>query len=76
LRYDQGSEGTVKRSGITGQRLAAIFLLGCFLLNYPILSLFSRSGKVFGIPLLYAYLFGAWAILIGLMAVVAERPRE
>jgi hypothetical protein len=67
---------SVKRSGITGQRLAAIFLLGCILLNYPILSLFSRPGGIAGIPLLYAYLFGAWAALIGLMAVAVERPRD
>jgi len=69
--------GHVKRSGITGQRLAAIFLMGCILLNYPILSLFTRpGGGIAGIPLLYAYLFGAWALLIGLMAVVVERPRD
>ena len=67
----------MKRSGITGQRLAAIFLLGAVLLNYPVLSLFARpGGGILGIPVLYAYLFGAWALLIGLMALVAERPRD
>ena len=66
----------MKRSGITGQRLAAIFLMGCILLNYPILSLFSRPLAIAGIPLLYAYLFGIWGALIGLMAVVIERPRD
>ena len=29
---------------------------------------------MFGIPLLYAYVFAAWALLIGLMALVVERP--
>ena len=66
----------MKRSGITGQRLAAIFLVGCVLLNYPILSLFASPATIAGIPLLYAYLFGAWAALIALMAVVSERPRD
>jgi hypothetical protein len=66
----------LKRSGITGQRLAAIFFLGCVLLNYPILSLFARPAAIAGIPLLYAFLFGSWALLIGLMAAVIERPRE
>lgn len=61
---------------MTGQRLAAIFFMGCVLLNYPILSLFTRRVAIAGIPLLYAYLFGVWALLIGLMAVVVERPRE
>lgn len=66
----------MKRAGITGQRLAAIFLMGCVLLNYPILSLFTRRVAIAGIPLLYAYIFGIWALLIGLMVVVIERPRE
>jgi hypothetical protein len=64
------------RSGITGQRLAAIFLAGCVLLDYPILSLFSRSRTIAGIPLLYAYVFSTWALLIALMALVIERPRR
>ena len=56
-----------------GQRLAALFLLGCLLFNYPLLQLFSRDGAIFGIPLLYGYLFSAWAVLIALMALVIER---
>lgn len=66
----------MKRLGMTGQRLAAIFLLGCILLNYPILFLFNRPSEIAGIPLLYAYIFGAWALLIGLMVLIIERPRE
>jgi hypothetical protein len=66
----------VKRSGITGQRLAAIFLMGCMLLNYPILSLFTRPVAIGGVPLLYLYLFGAWAALIALMALVIEKSRD
>ncbi len=64
------------RSAITGQRLVAIFLAGCVLLDYPILSLFSRSRTLGGIPLLYAYVFSTWALLIALMALVIERPRR
>jgi hypothetical protein len=66
----------MKRSDMTGQRLVAAFLMGCVLLNYPILSLFARPGDVAGIPLLYAYAFGAWVLLIALMALVIERRRE
>ena len=61
------------RSDITGQRLVAIVLLGCVLFNYPVLSLFSKPAALFGIPLLYFYLFAMWALLIGLMAYVIER---
>lgn len=54
------------------QRLVALFLLGCLLFSYPLLALFDSPGEVFGIPLLFAYLFGAWALLIGLMIWVIE----
>ncbi len=66
----------MKRSIITGQRLAAVFLLGCVLFNYPLIALFNKPGEVFDIPLLYFYLFGAWALLIGLMAWAIERGKE
>ncbi len=62
----------MNRFRLTGQRLAAIFLLGCILLDYPLLSLFDRPVTVFGVPLLYAYLFVIWAALILLMAVAIE----
>lgn len=66
----------MSRSSVTGQRLVAVFLLGCVLLNYPILFLFNRRDSIFGIPLLYIYIFSAWALLIGLMAYVIERRRN
>ena len=55
-----------------GQRLAALFLLGCLLFNYPLLQLFARDGMLFGLPLLYCYIFGAWGALIALMGLVSE----
>lgn len=60
------------RPSIKGQRLVALFLLGCLLLNYPLLYLFSSGTEVFGVPLLYAYVFIVWALFIGLMALVVE----
>jgi hypothetical protein len=58
-----------------GQRLIALFVLGCVLFNYPVLSLFNVSAVAFGVPVLYAYLFAAWALLIALMALAAESRR-
>lgn len=55
------------------QRLVALFLLGCLLFSYPLLALFDAGGEVFGVPRLFAYLFGAWALLIVLVALVVER---
>ncbi len=53
--------------------LAALFLLGCLLFNFPLLALFNQPGLVFGIPILYVYMFAAWALLIALLAVVIEK---
>ena len=58
---------------VQAQRLVALFVLGCLLFSYPLLSLFNGGGMVFGIPVLYAYLFAAWAALILLMILVVER---
>jgi hypothetical protein len=58
---------------VQGQRLVALFVLGCLLFSYPILSLFNGGGTVFGIPVLYAYLFGVWIGLIALMILIVER---
>jgi hypothetical protein len=58
-----------------GERLIALCMLGCVLFNFPILALFNVSGSVFGVPALYAYIFLAWALLIGLMAWVVEKRR-
>lgn len=57
----------------SGARLVAVFLAGCILVNYPILFLFNRVSDVAGIPLLYAYIFGVWTLLVALMAYHVER---
>ena len=59
---------------VRGQRLAALCLLGLVLFSYPVLAVFNVQGTVFGIPVLYAYFFVAWAALIALIALVVERP--
>jgi len=60
---------------VQAQRLVALFVLGCLLFSYPLLSLFNTGGVIFGIPVLYAYLFSVWAALIALMILVVERWR-
>jgi hypothetical protein len=65
----------MQRPGRRGTYLACLFLLGCLLFNYPVLALFNVTAALFGIPLLYAYVFAAWALLIALVAVVMESRR-
>ncbi|MEP7156400.1 MAG: hypothetical protein ABI905_11550 [Betaproteobacteria bacterium] len=57
-----------------GPRLLSLFALGVLLFNYPLLALFNLPRMIFGVPVLYAYLFIAWALLIFLVARVVDRP--
>ena len=67
------SEDTMNRPNIKTHRMAALFILGALLFNYPLLALFNRPALVGGIPVLYVYVFAAWALLVGLLALVIER---
>jgi hypothetical protein len=71
-----GSTGELDDERMTA-RLVAVAVLGALLFAPPLLSLFDRDTRVAGVPLLYAYLFAAWALIIvviGLVAAVARRP--
>lgn len=63
---------------LTGQRLVALSAFGWLLLAGPLVPLFDLPARrVLGVPLLPAYLFGVWTLLIVLIAWVAERaPRR
>ncbi|MCF8053075.1 MAG: hypothetical protein K9L59_17695 [Desulfobacterales bacterium] len=61
---------------VKARRLIGIFLLGVVLFNYPVLSLFDREIFLSGIPILYLYLFGVWALLILLTAMVTGSRRS
>jgi hypothetical protein len=60
------------KSDVKSQRLVALSMLGVLLFNYPMLALFNVAATVFGIPILYAYIFSAWSLLIACMAYVVE----
>ncbi len=60
------------RFELKGQRLAALSVLGMVLFNYPLLAIFNVTATVFGIPVLYAYIFCAWGLLTVCMAYVVE----
>lgn len=57
-------------------RLLALFLAGCFVFGYPILELFSKPLTIGGVPLLFLYLFGVWAIFIAAIAWLVEGRRR
>jgi len=66
----------MRGNSVKGQCLVALFLLGCLLLDYPVLDLFASPTNVAGIPLLFVYVFSVWALLIALMTFVVERGRD
>ena len=63
----------MQAAGRKRAQLAGLFLLGCLLFNYPLLAIFNVPGTVLGVPVIYAYLFFAWALLIALVARVVRR---
>jgi hypothetical protein len=65
-------ENRMDKFEVKAQRLVALCMLGVLLFNYPILALFNVAATVFGIPVLYAYIFTAWSLLIVSMAYVVE----
>ena len=58
------------------ERLVVLAVIGVLALNYPALSLFAHGGLLFGVPVLYLYLFLVWAGLIALGAVIIERKTK
>ena len=55
------------------QRLVAVFLCGVLLLYSPVISLFDQRRLLFGVPVLYLYLFIVWIVLVAVMAWITER---
>jgi len=55
------------------QRLVLLFVLGSLLINFPILAIFNQPATVAGIPILYLYLFGVWAVGIVVAFVLVRR---
>jgi hypothetical protein len=62
----------MSRPGLTHERLVALFLFGVLLFTPPFLGIFNRPDRIFGIPILYLYLFAAWTLLIVLVMLALE----
>lgn len=62
--------------GAHGERMVALFLLGLVLFNPPLLGLFGVPVLIFGLPLLYLYVFAGWGVVIALAAVSALRDLD
>ena len=54
-------------------KIIGITLLAFVLLNFPIISLFGKDIFIFGIPLLYFYIFFVWISFIIVTAILLGR---
>jgi hypothetical protein len=61
-------EGDERRSA----RLVAVAVLAAVLFGWPFLVVFDQPVRLLGVPLLWAWLFGAWAAVIALVALVVR----
>jgi hypothetical protein len=59
--------------GSKNKRLVGLFLLGCVLFNYPLLSLFNLKHLLYGLPLFYLYIFSVWSAMIILLIAITHR---
>lgn len=55
------------------ESIVILFTSAALALNYPVLHLFDRAWALFGIPILYLYLYLLWFLIIILLIVVVER---
>jgi hypothetical protein len=63
----------MRRAVSSPASVIAVFLLGCLAFGYPLLALFNIPATAIGVPVLYLYVFGAWAALILLIAWAVRR---
>ncbi len=57
-------------------RLIGIFIFGGVLFCYPILTMFSINAMLYGIPILYMYIFAAWIGLIFLIYLATRKNKK
>ena len=53
-------------------RMVAVAALAVLLFGFPVMALFDVDVRVLGVPLLWAYLFIAWTVVIAIVAWVVR----
>lgn len=51
-----------------------MLVIGAIALNYPVIALFSKARLLFGVPILYLFIFTIWSMLIVCIALILEKP--
>ncbi|RTY71515.1 hypothetical protein EKM05_01855 [Flavobacterium sp. GSP27] len=58
------------------QKLVILSVLILLALNIPLLLLFDSSKPIFGLPLIYLYIFSAWLFSIAITYLIIKRYYE
>ena len=53
-------------------RMVAVAALALLLFGFPLMALFDVDVRVLGVPLLWAYLFIAWGVVVAVVAWVVR----
>lgn len=56
-------QGLLKRLRLR-ESWVIFFVLGLIMMNYPFIQIFNKPLRVAGIPMLYLYFLGGWAVAI------------
>ncbi|MFD1470165.1 hypothetical protein ACFQ48_18195 [Hymenobacter caeli] len=59
-----------------GQRLLFVAVLFGVLLNFPLLAVFDRDGRVGGVPVLYLYVLLVWVLVVGLTGYLVRKSND
>ena len=57
-------------------KLTLLFFVAMLLFNFPIIGIFGKNQLVFGLPVLYLYIFSVWLLLIALVYLLFRKPRK
>ena len=58
-----------------GQRLLFLAVVFGMLLNFPLLAVFNRDGRVGGVPVLYLYVLLVWVLLVAATGYLTRKSR-
>ena len=53
-------------------RMVAVAALALLLFGFPLMALFDVNVRVLGVPLLWAYLFVSWGVVVAVVAWVVR----
>ena len=68
-------DGVIKRLKLKDSWVIC-FVLGLIMMNYPFISIFNKSSRPFGIPLLYLYLLLGWIFSIFIVYLFSRAERH